>query len=179
MSELRLAPPAAPAPAPTFPLAGMAASTDYRMSEAQDRPDIACWENQRAADVVRRGIAHANATYALEAGTAVTYRPAGLAVGIAKRNAPATLVGWLGRNPVLRIAAADRGLDYLTGRAYLEDWQGIVGPCDLTRRYGCDECRAPMTAADYADNRGTCPACARRHVVAPSWDADLERIGDR
>jgi hypothetical protein len=67
--------------------------TAFRYSEERDRPDIAAWSSQRAADLVRRFIAEANLVLALEAGATVRFVPFGAGREI-RRDSSGTLLGW-------------------------------------------------------------------------------------
>jgi hypothetical protein len=95
-------------------------SCPQRLSEAHDRPDIAAWSNQRAADVVRRGIAEANAVFALTAGDAVYSGSSALYFGL-RSGQRGRLLGWLELaggvwRPVVEFDAAASLPDSATGR---------------------------------------------------------------
>ena len=109
---------------------GLTPTTDERYSEEKDRPDIKTWRNQRAADVVRRGLVDANRGLDLRAGDAVIWNdmqvPTDIRVG-----SRGVLLGFRHRQMLVRFPAASR---YPSARELnshthpTADWQGFVQP---------------------------------------------------
>jgi hypothetical protein len=108
----------------------LTAITQARYSEEADRPDIKAWPNPRAADVVRRGIAAANAVLALRAGAKVTWNGATIPSDI-RHGAEGVILGFRGRQVLVSFPPVARHPSvYELNRnvAPSAPWQGFVDP---------------------------------------------------
>ena len=104
-------------------------TTAFRYSEERDRPDIAAWSNQRAADLVRRFIGEANLVLALEAGQSVRFVPSGLNQRL-KSGSVGVLLGWFNEREAIVSFGAECVLPE-GGERFAGPWQGPLSPSEL------------------------------------------------
>jgi hypothetical protein len=102
---------------------GLTETTGERFSEADTRPDIAGWANQRAADLVRHMLDEANAVLSMRAGDPVIWRSGSLSD--VRRGSRGVLLGFRGRQLLVEFGPECLYAD-IYGRDKGARWTSIV-----------------------------------------------------